>query len=180
MSFPTTTTGEVVEEADPTPISPGGTGEITGYPDFVGNGDYHLRSGSTAINRGTDAGVDLDLDGFDRYSYGDVDMGAYEYNAIPQAYYVRVTGNNANSGRTRNRAWRTISHAMANVPPGALVLVGAGTYRESAVFSASGSPDNPTVFEADTTGIRTGDAGSLIMAPASGGGWSCRMDGRSM
>lgn len=165
------------EEAEGTPISPGGPGEITGYPDFVSSEDYHLRAGSTAINRGTDAGVWLDLDGLDRYSFGDVDIGAYEFNAIRPAYYVRVNGNDNNSGRTRGRAWRTIRHAMATVPPGALVLIGAGTYQETAVFGASGSPDNPTIFEADTTGVRTGDAGAVTVVPAAAGGIACRMDG---
>lgn len=43
------------------------------------NGDYHLKSGSPAINAGVDVGFDLDLEGNAVPQGGAVDVGAYEY-----------------------------------------------------------------------------------------------------
>ncbi len=51
-------------------------------PLFVGPGDYHLRSGSPAIDAGTNTGApDNDLDGNSRIVNSVVDMGAYEFGA---------------------------------------------------------------------------------------------------
>lgn len=63
-------------------------------PFFVGGGDYHLRSPSFAIDRGTADGAPMvDIDGVERPIDGDgdgvpaVDMGAYE---SPPALIWRV------------------------------------------------------------------------------------------
>ena len=151
------------------------TGEITGNPAFVGGGDYHLGAGSMAIDRGTDAGVDIDLDGL--FRHGATDIGAYEYSGVPPTYYVRISGQDSNSGTSPSSAWKTIAHAMAQVPPGAIVRVGAGTYQESAVISADGNQDRPTTVVADTTGSATGDAGAIVVVPGLAGRWSWRIAG---
>ena len=54
-------------------------------PKFVDplHGDYHLRFGSAAINRGVDAGVTTDLDGNPRPYGAGFDIGAYEFVVAP-------------------------------------------------------------------------------------------------
>jgi hypothetical protein len=50
------------------------------------NGDYHLRSGSPAINRGIDAGVSKDYDGITRSQEGDTaDIGPFEFVTVHEA-----------------------------------------------------------------------------------------------
>ena len=61
---------------------PGGTGNVTGDPQFVdaGAGNYRLMPASPCIDAGDNGLVqwDEDLDGNQRIVYGMVDMGAYE------------------------------------------------------------------------------------------------------
>ncbi len=54
------------------------SGDITGAPAFVdaAGGDYHINSGSAAVDRGVDAGVPADKDGRPRDARPD--LGAYE------------------------------------------------------------------------------------------------------
>jgi hypothetical protein len=55
---------------------------VTSDPQFVSNsaGDYHLRSTSPAINRGTTNGAPvIDMDGVARPQGSGIDVGAYEY-----------------------------------------------------------------------------------------------------
>ena len=58
------------------------TGDYTGPPAFVnpGRGDYHIRPGSAATNRGVNAGVTTDKDGNPRDAKPD--LGAYEFLAL--------------------------------------------------------------------------------------------------
>jgi len=61
---------------------PGGEGNTSADPKFVGSGDYHLSPGSPCIDTGMneDWMLDgIDLDGNPRIFNGRVDMGAYEY-----------------------------------------------------------------------------------------------------
>jgi hypothetical protein len=67
-------------------------GNINLDPQFVGGGDYHLRSVSPCIDAGMNTAPDLpdyDFDGNPRIIYGkydgtaDVDIGAYEYVHLP-------------------------------------------------------------------------------------------------
>ena len=55
------------------------SGDTTGRPAFVDpdGGDYHIRLGSRAIDRGVDAGVTTDKDGHPRDAHPD--LGAYEF-----------------------------------------------------------------------------------------------------
>lgn len=61
-----------------------GDGNIYGDPMFVnpsfgGDGDYHLRTGSPAIDAGTSSGApSIDLDGVSRPQGNGIDIGAYE------------------------------------------------------------------------------------------------------
>ncbi|MGD2205849.1 MAG: right-handed parallel beta-helix repeat-containing protein, partial [Anaerolineae bacterium] len=55
-----------------------GTVNVRGDPAFVnpGNGDYHISSGSAAIDEGVNAGVNIDIDGEPRPLDGGYDIGA--------------------------------------------------------------------------------------------------------
>ena len=54
---------------------------VLGDPAFVDpdNGDYHIGSGSAAIDLGVNAGIDVDIDGQGRPAGGGYDIGADEY-----------------------------------------------------------------------------------------------------
>ena len=64
------------------------TNEITGNPAFVapGVGDYHIGTGSAAIDAGVNAGVTVDIDGEPRPAGEGYDLGADEFPAA-----LRVT-----------------------------------------------------------------------------------------
>ncbi len=51
---------------------------------FGGEGDYHLRKGSPAIDNGVDASLKTDLDGCPRPQGGGFDIGAYEFGSCPR------------------------------------------------------------------------------------------------
>jgi predicted outer membrane repeat protein len=59
----------------------GGTHDVIGNPNFVdpANDDYHLQSGSAAIDKGIDAGLTTDIDGQLRPFCGRFDIGYDEY-----------------------------------------------------------------------------------------------------
>ncbi|THF84484.1 right-handed parallel beta-helix repeat-containing protein [Cohnella fermenti] len=60
---------------------------VYGNPLFASAADYHLQSGSAAINRGTNANAPaFDRDGNVRF--GTTDIGAYEYAGDSSAFYV--------------------------------------------------------------------------------------------
>ena len=50
------------------------------------SGDYHIGSGSAAINAGIDAGVRTDLDGHPRPIGSGFDIGAYEFGTVYKTY----------------------------------------------------------------------------------------------
>jgi len=54
-------------------------GNIDADPLFVGDGDYHLTSGSPCIDAGADVGVYTDIDGDDRPLDAGFDMGSDEF-----------------------------------------------------------------------------------------------------
>jgi hypothetical protein len=96
-------------------------------------------------------------------------------------YYVRIDGNDANTGTSDSAggAWRTIANAENNARAGDTVNIRAGTYYETIVCNYSGSANNPIVFsgELDDDGQRlvTVHGGSLssaswVSAPEVGAG----------
>lgn len=79
-------------------------------------------------------------------------------------YYVRLSGNDSNDGRTPLTAFKTITKAASVVAPGVTVYVGAGTYPETNINPVvSGTAASPISFIADVDGAKTGDAGEVII-----------------
>jgi parallel beta-helix repeat protein len=66
------------------------------------------------------------------------------------AYYVSTSGSDSNPG-TSAAPWRTVQKAADTVPAGATVIVRSGTYAGFTV-TRSGTPSDPTVFQADSAG----------------------------
>jgi hypothetical protein len=60
--------------------NPGGSGDLVGAPLFVdgSGGNYHLQTGSPAVDVGIDVGVDNDLDANPRPQGSGFDLGCYE------------------------------------------------------------------------------------------------------
>lgn len=75
-------------------------------------------------------------------------------------YFVRKSGNDANSGVSKAQAKLTIQAAVnLATSPGDIVHIGAGTYREAVTVAASGTVGNPITYKGDYLGIKTGDPG---------------------
>ena len=62
-----------------------GAFSLTGDPLFAGaaNGNYHLQTGSPAIDHGLDLGIAADLEGYPRSAPPDI--GAFEWRSITLA-----------------------------------------------------------------------------------------------
>src|SRR5687767_9610977 len=78
-------------------------------------------------------------------------------------YYVRTSGNDSKNGQTPHNAWRTINKAAERARAGDTVYVGGGTYLQStpAMFVEQSTALSPIKLIADTTGVKTGDAGNV-------------------
>jgi hypothetical protein len=79
-------------------------------------------------------------------------------------YYIRKTGNDANSGLSPAAAWLTIQkahNAAAGPTGGEIVYIGAGTYRENVTANMT-SPTSELQFIGDVDGSKTGDAGPVV------------------
>lgn len=82
--------------------------------------------------------------------------GGEEYQALsfvttadrnrPRDLHVAPDGDDANSGLSREDAWRTVSHAADQARPGDTVWIAGGTYREMVRVRATGEEDAPIVF----------------------------------
>ena len=83
-------------------------------------------------------------------------------------YYVRVTGNDGNSGTSPAQAWATIDQAANTMVAGDVVYVGAGVYTEEVTPSNDGTPASPIQFIADTDGSMTGDVGTVEITRPTG------------
>jgi hypothetical protein len=67
--------------------------------------------------------------------------------AYAATFHVHPEGGDAAAG-SELHPWRSIQHAANVAGPGDTVLVGAGLYRESVVFTVSGTPDAAITFSA--------------------------------
>ncbi len=77
-------------------------------------------------------------------------------------YYVRVTGNDTNTGTAAAAAFLTIEKAAEIAASGDTVYVGAGTYGiDVKIRDIAGAA--PLQFIADTDGAHTGDAGAVVV-----------------
>lgn len=61
-------------------------------------------------------------------------------------YYVDLGGSDENDGRSRDKAFRTVSHAAYVVKPGDTVLIGEGAYDETVRIRATGEGGRPITF----------------------------------
>jgi hypothetical protein len=121
-------------------VAPAGTNIIISNPDFadLANHDYHLNSTSQCIDAGTSTNAPAtDYDGNPRPSGGGFDMGAYEYQYIPHAYYVSIAGSNSNPG-TEAQPWLTVQYGADHIFSGDTLIIMAGTYNEKVIVPVSG------------------------------------------
>lgn len=78
--------------------------------------------------------------------------------------YVRVSGNDDATGASPDSAFQTVARATQLIRPGTTVYVGSGTYAGSVQIRGSAkSGAIPIELIADTEGVRTGDAGEVIL-----------------
>jgi hypothetical protein len=68
---------------------------------------------------------------------GSVPLGTTNYTIPAGAVFVSPTGSNANAG-TLAAPWQTIAHALTAVGSNAVIVLRAGTYRESITHSLNG------------------------------------------
>ncbi|MBN1672834.1 MAG: hypothetical protein JXR37_17450 [Kiritimatiellae bacterium] len=64
----------------------------------------------------------------------------------PAVYYVAPEGDDAHTGLSREKAWRSVGHAAGQVKAGDTVLLAGGTYQETVRVRASGEPGKPITF----------------------------------
>lgn len=130
---------------------------------------WDIQEGSAFIDGGDGDMYDdrfgtTDMAGQGRLSNGMIDIGAYEYQAIPASRirYVKPGGSDMNSGDSWKAAYRTIQHAidaLAATPgmPGE-VWVAAGTYEPTTYLEDN--PNYPASFRmSDGISVYGGFAG---------------------
>ncbi|HYD50502.1 MAG TPA: right-handed parallel beta-helix repeat-containing protein, partial [Terriglobales bacterium] len=87
---------------------------------------------------------------------------------VPAAeIYVRVGGNDTNSGRSPDQALRTIQAAVEAARAGTEVIVGPGVYAETVEMTRSGTAEEPILLRADVSGSRTGDSAGPVVVDGS-------------
>lgn len=131
---------------------------------------WDIQEGSAFIDGGDGDMYDdrfgtTDMAGQGRLSNGMIDIGAYEYQAIPASRirYVKPEGSDMNSGDSWDAAYRTIQHAidaLAATPgmPGE-VWVAAGTYEPTTYLEDN--PNYPASFRmSDGISVYGGFAGT--------------------
>ena len=82
--------------------------------------------------------------------------------------FVRVNGDDANSGADANHALRTIGKAGQLARDGYTIIIGPGTYREAVTLASVGVTPNGIQFIADTTGAQTASSAGEVLIDASG------------
>jgi parallel beta-helix repeat protein len=76
--------------------------------------------------------------------------------------FVRASGSDANDGRSPLTAWATPARALAELAPGDVLFIGAGTYSDSLLITTAATADAPLEIRGDRTGEFTGDAGEVL------------------
>src|SRR5215468_7830690 len=95
---------------------------------------------------------------------GGGDGGSPNAPPPPNPLFVRVGGNDNNSGADANNALASISRAAQLARSNYTIYVGAGTYRaEVNTARAGAAAPNALTFIADVTGAQTRDAGDVII-----------------
>jgi parallel beta-helix repeat protein len=85
----------------------------------------------------------------------------------PNPLYVRISGNDTNSGGDPANALRTISKAAQLARNGYVILVGPGTYNEGVTTARTGVAPQRLSFVANVAGDRTADSpGSVTISSA--------------
>ncbi len=81
---------------------------------------------------------------------------------LPDAYYVRQGGSDANTGASPLDAWQTIDFALTQVGAGDTLFVGAGTYPPFELTNVA-TAARPLRLRADREGRFTGDVGEVVV-----------------
>lgn len=102
-----------------------------------------------------------------------VDLAAVQATPSNKVFYVRMSGNDANTGLASNAAFLTIQRAInAVTTSGSFIVVGPGAYAETLAMTAntaSGSSGSPNTIFADVTGDLTGDSAGSVTVSGTGG-----------
>ena len=101
---------------------------------------------------------------------------AFSCAAQATSYYVAKSGNDSNTGLSKQQAWLTIGHAAQVVQAGSTVYVGAGVYHESVNFGNSGTASAPIIFNGQGVAVVDGSSGvPCCSTPSfvSGNGFLC-------
>jgi len=125
-------------------------GGISVAPLFVNDSTRRFDLMATAPE--IDAGLDLGYP----FNGSRPDIGAAEkYNV----YYVSLTGNDANDGRSPGKAWRHIDSGDSLLRPGDSVIIQSGIYADSVVVTDSGLVDDPITFVGTGENCRVNGSG---------------------
>lgn len=81
-----------------------------------------------------------------------------------ETYFVRVSGNDANDGRTPSSAFATLGAAVSVVSAGDTVYIGAGVHAGGVTIIPGGTEADPIRFIGDIDGAQTGDAGEVTVS----------------
>lgn len=84
-------------------------------------------------------------------------------SALSADLFVRVTGNDKNTGRSATAALRSLQSAINLAQPGDTVYIGAGVYKGPIKSSRAGTYAGRITLRGDTDGSRTGDAGQITI-----------------
>lgn len=85
-------------------------------------------------------------------------------------YYVRKSGDDGHSGRSKLAAFQTIQKAAQSASNGDTIYIGAGTYERFVRFDGQNNSKAATRIIADRDGRKTGDPGRVVLKQ-SGNNW---------
>jgi hypothetical protein len=104
-------------------------------------------------------------------------VGTEFVRILPNTFFVRASGSDANGGTSPVDAWATLPYALTRLAAGDTLHVGAGTYEPIRV-TVSATASQPLQLLADRSGMFTGDAGDVLIE-AGGGTHGIQLDGAS-